>query len=113
MRVPKRIALIWIGLLTLVGLSLAFAWPSVRFKMRVAHTRTALDLVAAAARSYFTNCAAWPQTVAQLTTTNNPKGLVFLLVENSEVIDGWGGPVTLEAFGGIARRRQPAKTGLT
>jgi hypothetical protein len=98
MRVPKRIALIGIGFLTLAGLSLAFAWPSIRFKAQVAHTRTTLDLVAAAARSYFTNYGVWPQKLAQLTTTNNPKGLVFLLVQNSEVTDGWGRQITLKPY---------------
>jgi hypothetical protein len=98
MSLPKRIVLIGFGFLVLMVLGLALAWPSIRYKAQVAHTRSSLDLVAAAARSYFTNCEVWPQTPAELTTTNNPKGMVFLFVHNSDIIDGWGKPPTLKPY---------------
>jgi hypothetical protein len=72
--------------------------PSAREQAKARVTLVTLSAVAAASRSYFTNCGSWPRTINELTTTNNPKQAVFLYVSTPPLVDGWGNPLTYIPF---------------
>jgi hypothetical protein len=72
--------------------------PTARHQAQAKATLMTLDLVATVSRLYFSNCGVWPRTISELTTTNNPKQTVFLLVVGSPLGDGWGRPFTYIPF---------------
>jgi hypothetical protein len=118
MTTRKRIVL---GALCLAGLVAGAAWLWLvwrGFSYTEKFTRTAMTLrnVAMASRTYFKMCGAWPTTVTQLTTTNNPAGVLFLYSPRSEVMDGWGHPLEYIPFdprtgAGAVRSHLPKKRG--
>ncbi len=92
MRTRKLIVFVAIFISGIFILGL-FWLPGTREQARVNVTLLNLQAVAAASRSYFTNCGVWPRTISELTTTNNPKQAVFLVVTRPPLADAWGQPL--------------------
>lgn len=97
MKIRKLIIIVGVFFFTL--LVVGFFWlPGVRHQAQANATLMTLEVVAIASRYYFTDCGVWPSSIAELTTTNNPKQAVFLGVGNPPLADAWGRPLTYIPF---------------
>jgi len=92
--------LIKVGAVLAVAIfAVGFFWlPGARERARAKATLMVLQAVASASHIYFTNCGVWPRTIGELTTTNNPRGAIFLLVCSPPLADAWGQPLTYTPF---------------
>jgi type II secretory pathway pseudopilin PulG len=90
----RQIILFIAGFLSALLLTAYLWFPCLRERTREKATTASLLVVAEASRSYFTNCGTWPQTISELTTTNNPKHSLFLWLPGPYPLDGSGRPLT-------------------
>ena len=97
MKIRKLIIIVGVFMFAL----LVFGWfwlPGARHQARAKATLMTLQVVATTSRYYFDNCGVWPSSIAELTTTNNPKQAIFLSVGSPPLKDAWGRPLTYIPF---------------